>query len=510
MPKVFEKSRLIPAVGSVLVYLLAMTSICHADDEPGFRPIFNGRNLAGWEGDPDRWSVKDGMIVGQTTPEKPLGQNTFLIWRDGPVDDFILRLSYRMHGGNSGVQYRSKESPGWVVAGYQGDFEAGDSEKGDRYSGILYEERGRGVLAERGQSVMIDETGKKHATQFADSKDLQAHIKKGDWNDLEIIAQGNHLVHKINGHKTVECIDNQKDKRAMSGILALQLHQGKPMQVEFKNIRIKRTRLADARKKIVIVAGKMSHGIGEHEFSAGALLLKKCLDRRDDVVTAVYRNGWPADRTAFDNADTIMLFMDGGRHHPVIQRNRLAEIDELMKHGVGLACVHYAVEVPQEKGGPDMLKWIGGYYETGYSINPIWLGEFNSLPEHPITRGVQPFTIEDEWYYNMRFPETNNRATAILEATPPDKTRQTPAAKEHLGRKEVLAWAVEREDGGRGFGFTGAHFHKNWANDSFRKLILNALLWTAKAEVPPNGVECAVSEEDLAKNLDPKVRRKKS
>ena len=507
---------ILPARRASLLYLLlvallfiGLTPLCGAADENGFRPIFNGRNLDGWDGNPDQWSVKDGAIVGQTTADKPLKQNTFLIWRAGDVDDFVLRLSYRMHGGNSGVQYRSKEPEKWVVAGYQGDFEAGDGEKGDRYSGILYEERGRGVLAERGQKVVIDEKGQKHPTQFADSKDLQSHIKKQDWNELEITARGNHLIHKINGQMTAECIDNQKDKRAMSGILALQLHQGKPMKVEFRDIRLKRTRLADGRKKIAMVAGKQSHGIGEHEFNAGARLLKKCLDAREDVVAAVYPGGWPKDPTAFDNADSIMLFMDGGTHHPVIQRNRLAEIDQLMKRGVGLACVHYAVEVPREKGGPDLLQWIGGYYETGYSINPTWLGEFNAFPEHPITRGVKPFAIEDEWYYNMRFPDGSQKVTTILETVPPDDTRRTPAAKEHPGRKEVLAWAVEREDGGRGFGFTGAHFHKNWANDSFRKLILNALLWTAKAEVPPDGVECSVSADDLAKNLDPKVRRKK-
>src|SRR5260221_5831105 len=123
------------------------------------------------------------------------------------------------------------------------------------FSGILYEERGRGILANRGKKVTIGEDGKKQETKVSDSKELQANIKKEDWNQYEIIAQGNHLIHKINGKVTAEVVDNQSDKRAMSGILALQLHAGPPMLVQFKDILLKRTRLADGRKKIVMLAG---------------------------------------------------------------------------------------------------------------------------------------------------------------------------------------------------------------------------------------------------------------
>ncbi|HEX3725166.1 MAG TPA: ThuA domain-containing protein, partial [Pirellulales bacterium] len=293
-------------------------------------------------------------------------------------------------------------------------------------------------------------------------------------------------------------------KRADSGILALQLHAGPPMKVEFKNIRLKRTHLADGRKKIVMVAGTPSHGPGDHEFNAGTKILKKCLDKLPGIVAAAYYNGWPADPTAFDNADSILLYMDGGAGHPVIQRNRLAEIDRLMKQGVGLCCAHYAVEVPKEKGGPDLTEWIGGYYETGYSINPHWEAEFAHLPTHPITRGVEPFKIKDEWYFNMRFPEGTSRIVPLLVAAPPDASRGTKAAQEHAGRAEVVAWAIERPSGGRGFGFTGGHNHVNWGNDNFRKLVLNALLWTAQAEVPQQGAASTVTPDELKENLDPK------
>ena len=202
-----------------------------------------------------------------------------------------------------------------MFGGYQGDIDAGDM-----FSGILYEERERGILATRGQKVTIDNSGKKHAEQVADAKALQADVKKQDWNDYEIIARGNHLIHKINGKVMAEVTDDQADKRAMSGILALQLHAGDPMKVQFKNVRLKRTYLTDGRKKIVMVAGTPSHGPGAHEFNAGTMLLKRCLDAVPGILATAYYNGWPADPTALDNADSILLYMDGGSGHPVIQR----------------------------------------------------------------------------------------------------------------------------------------------------------------------------------------------
>ncbi len=492
-----------PWLLALAILCLAATSFgagaACAADEAGFKPIFNGRNLDGWDGNPKFWSVEDGTITGRTTTDNPTQGNTFLIWREAPVDDFVLRLKYKIVGGNSGIQYRSREVDPWVVAGYQGDFEAGDT-----FSGILYEEKARGILALRGQKVTINADGSKDAKQVTDSKQLQAGIKKEDWNEYEITAQGNHLIHKINGQVTAEVIDNQKDKAAESGILALQLHAGPPMTVQFKDIMLKRTRLADGRKKIVMVAGTPSHGPGSHEFNAGTKLLEKCLAKVPGVVATAYYNGWPADPTAFDNADAILLYMDGGGGHPVIQRNRLAEIDQLMKRGVGMCCAHYAVEVPKEKGGPDMTDWIGGYYETGYSINPHWDAEFSNLPKHPVTRGVQPFTINDEWYYNIRFPEGNSGIEPLLVATPPDASRRTAAAKSHPGRAEIVAWAVERPDGGRGFGFTGGHNHVNWGNDNFRKLVLNARALDRQSRSPPGGVESEVTPEELKQNLDPK------
>ena len=482
-----------------------------AGSEADFRSLLKGNDLSGWDGDQRVWSIKDGVITGRSTADRPLKDNTFLIWREGLLDNFELRLSYRIRGGNSGVQYRSKDLGNWSVAGYQADLEAGQ-----RYSGILYDERGRGILAERGEKTVVDETGRvKTLGSVGDSAELQAAIRHEDWNDYVIVADGNHFIHKINGNVTVDVTDNQLDKRSRSGILALQLHAGPPMTVQFKDVRLKRLK-RDDEKKIVLVAGHPSHAPGTHETNAGVQLLQRSLQAQPRVLSTFYLNGWPSDPSAFDNADAIVFYMDGGSRHPIIQGDHLDIMAGLIKKGVGLVCLHYAVEVPAETGGQEFLQWIGGYYETGVSTNPHWSPEIKELPAHPITRGVQPFKIKDEWYYNIHFRPTMGGITPILVAAPSDQVRQGRTSSPrgpypHIvaagGREEVLAWAVERPDGGRAFGFTGGHDHVNWGNDDFRKLVLNALLWTAHGTVPEGGVESVVSEQDLTLNLDPKPGR---
>jgi type 1 glutamine amidotransferase len=269
-----------------------------------------------------------------------------------------------------------------------------------------------------------------------------------------------------------------------------------------------------ADKKIVFVAGRPSHGPGDHEHRAGCLLLSKCINEVPGITSVVYSNGWPADVSAFESASAIVLYSDGGDANPAIREDHLRQLAGLMDKGIGFGCLHYAVEVPKDKGGPEFLKWIGGYFETFWSVNPTWVANDTSLPEHPITRGVQPFKIRDEWYFHMRFPEDMKNVTPILTAVPPDNTRGQPGTNDphggnpevqkHNGEPEHMMWAIQRPDGGRGFGFTGAHFHKNWGDENFRKVVLNAILWIAKADVPANGVECSVTPDELKQNLDRK------
>jgi len=255
--------------------------------------------------------------------------------------------------------------------------------------------------------------------------------------------------------------------------------------------------------KIVLVAGGKSHGPGEHEFFAGCALLMKLLKQNPAVFPVMARDGWPKDPKTLEGAKALVFFVDGGGGHPIIQKDHMEQVEKILDTGAGFVNIHYAVEYPK-KQGEQLLSWLGGYYETGYSINPHWKAEIKTLPDHPITRGVEPFSIQDEWYYNIRFEPDMRGVTPILKAVPPDSTRGTPEAKKHPGREEILAWAFERTNGGRSFGFTGAHFHKNWGDPNFRRLVINAILWSAKIDIPKNGAKAEMDPADLKKNLDRK------
>jgi hypothetical protein len=208
------------------------------DDAAGFQAIFDGKTLANWDGDTDFWRAENGAIVGQTTAEKPLKQNTFIIWRGGTTKDFELKLDFRMNGGNSGVQYRSQpltDVGKFVLKGYQADMDAAMM-----YTGMLYEERGRGFLAERGRMTRIVEGGERKLIGTpGTTEELKALIKTDDWNQLHIIARGSTIMHIINGRIMSVCIDDDAKGRSMDGLLGLQLHVGPPMKVEFRNIQLR-------------------------------------------------------------------------------------------------------------------------------------------------------------------------------------------------------------------------------------------------------------------------------
>jgi hypothetical protein len=241
----------------VKIRLLTLTSLLclsalHAEEAQN---LFNGKDLTGWEGNPALWSVEDGAITGKTPPDPAdpkkgtIKHNTFLVWKAGTVSNFELTFQYRIVAGNSGVQYRSRElAPGEfgpIVSGYQADFEAGKT-----YSGILYEEKGRGILAKRGEKTVIksgtasDAKGKPKPVvevtgSVGESDAIQAAIKNEDWNEYKIVANGNHVQHFINGMQTIDVTDEDAANAPKEGILALQIHQGPPMVVQFKDLKLK-------------------------------------------------------------------------------------------------------------------------------------------------------------------------------------------------------------------------------------------------------------------------------
>jgi type 1 glutamine amidotransferase len=281
---------------------------------------------------------------------------------------------------------------------------------------------------------------------------------------------------------------------------------------------------AAAEKKLILIAGKPSHPSGMHEFRAGCLLLQKCLAGTPGLAVEVYSNGWPTkveggqtndDNAVFAGAAAVVIYCDGGPGHPAIRPDRVKLLDEMAAKGVGLGFAHYGVEVPAGDPGAAMQRWIGGHYEHQFSVNPMWSPDYTNFPAHPVARGVKPFSNRDEWYFNMRWAPTTNGVTPILVATPSDAVRKGPyvypkGPYDHIiaasGRPEVMMWTFERPNGGRGFGFTGGHTHANWGDPNQRKVVLNALLWLAKLEVPADGVSSAVGPEDLQQNLDPKSK----
>lgn len=283
-----------------------------------------------------------------------------------------------------------------------------------------------------------------------------------------------------------------------------------------------------ADKRVLLLAGRPSHPPGMHEFRAGCLLFQKCLADVPGVSVEVYSNGWPTkvigtntvdDNSVFDGAAAVFVYADGGGGHPAIKAERLKVLDGLAARGVGLGFGHYGVEVPAGEPGAAMHRWVGGYYEHLFSVNPMWSPNYEKFPNHPIARGVKPFSNRDEWYFNLRWTAdeiAKTHVTPILVATPSDEVRKgpyvyPPGPYPHIvaasGRQEALMWAFERPDGGRGFGFTGGHTHKNWGNESQRKVVLNALLWIANVEIPAEGVTSKITEDDLNLNLDPKLKR---
>lgn len=292
-----------------------------------------------------------------------------------------------------------------------------------------------------------------------------------------------------------------------------------PLTVLFSSLMLALPVLAQqsaAPKHAILIAGKPSHGPGQHEHNAGVLLLKKCLDESGlPIKTTVKLNAeWPS-KAELASADTVLIYCDGGKGHLLLQDDRLQQLAAEIKRGCGLLCLHYAVEYPKDSGGPEMLDWMGGFFEEHWSVNPHWDAEFKGFPKHPISSGLQPYTIRDEWYFHMRFADpAKGQLTHVLSAIAPDSTMTrkdgphegNPAVRKAVADKipQTTAWAFERKGGGRGFGFTGGHFHRNWGNDNQRKLVLNAILWTAKAEVPAGGVPSKVTPEELEANQDPK------
>ena len=272
------------------------------------------------------------------------------------------------------------------------------------------------------------------------------------------------------------------------------------------------TQAAD-KAKIVFISGTPSHGRLKHEHRAGNMILAKALNDSGLKVNAVLvpHYGYPQDTSILDDAATIVIFSTGHRGH--VLNKHLDDFDKLMKKGTGIVMIHWATEAEKGKPGEKFLEWMGGFCDLNWSVNPHWTAKFKDFPKHPICNGVKPFSVNDEWYYHMRFVEGLKGVTPILSDLPgPETLRRKDGARSGnptvrkavaAGEKQHVAWAYQRPGGGRGFGFTGAHNHDSWQHDDFRKVMLNAILWTANVDVPENGCPSpALSKKEIEVNLD--------
>jgi hypothetical protein len=269
--------------------------------------------------------------------------------------------------------------------------------------------------------------------------------------------------------------------------------------------------LSAAQKSILFIAGPKSHDAGQHEHPAGCDLLAKHLASSGLDLKVELSNGWPQDAAKVSAADTIVIFGDGMEQHPA--KGHLAELRQHYAAGKGLAVLHWALEPGNAELAKLMDDALGGFFEVDWSVNPIWKMTQPIIASHPVTRGVAPFEVEDEFYYHLRLRKD---ITPLLQALPPadslgaDGARSgNPTVRKELADKvpQTLAWVVANPNKSRGFGFTGGHFHRNWALKDYRQLVLNGIVWSAGLEVPPQGVVGKVSATPAYQTIDEAITR---
>ena len=266
------------------------------------------------------------------------------------------------------------------------------------------------------------------------------------------------------------------------------------------------------KSKVVFISGKPSHGRLAHEHRAGNILLANALNDSGLSVQATVLEdiGYPKEGSVLDDADTIVIFCTGHGGH--VLNKKLKEFDALMNKGKGVVMIHWATEAVKGDPAEKFLEWMGGFCDLHWSGNPHWIPKFKPR-KHEIWNGVNAFSVNDEWYYHMRFVKNMKGVTPILTDVPPASTLKrsdgarsgNPTVRKAVanGETQHVAWAYERSNGGRGFGFTGGHVHMNWQNDDNRKLMLNAILWTAKVTIPKSGVVSRTpTKDEMHENLD--------
>ena len=437
---------------------LALTATAFAQESPTWKPLFTGRDLSGWKvndfAGAGEVKVEDGKIIigtgvaltGLKQPQPPMKSNY-----EVSVD------AMKIEGGDffCGLTFPVKDSHATLIIGGWGGSLVG-------FSSI--------------DSMDASESEFTQYMKFDNNKGYNIRLRVTDskiqaWIDNERMIDAD-----ITGRR-ISMRAGEIEDSVPFGLATYQT------TAAIKDIKIRS--VPNKIPRIAMIAGKKSHGPGEHDYKKALQLLAAELNKRVDFVDVrVHFDGWPTDEETLKDVDTIVYYSDGSDRkeldHPLMYAGRLELFDKLMKRGVGLVAIHYSVFVPKDKAGGKFLNWIGGYfdYETGDTPNK-WYSKietrdykvFPATPQHPISKGIEPFTLKEEFYFKMRFPEDKSKLTPIATFDPEKKDWE-----------KVVGWAIERPDGGRGFGYTGGHYYVNFENPVMQKLLLNAILWTAKAE----------------------------
>ena len=241
--------------------------------------------------------------------------------------------------------------------------------------------------------------------------------------------------------------------------------------------------------KIVFIAGSNYFKPGEHEYIGGCALLMD-LVKQTQGVASVLALDWPKNPETFAGARAIVFFVDGAEKHSMLKGERMAQLQKLTEAGVGLAMLHQGVDIPKDKG-EQMRDWMGAAWEKGYSQRAHWIDTYKALPDHPITRGVAPFKIDDGYLFKLRFVPEMRGVTPLL------RTVNPKMAGAKLDDNAIVSWAFERKDGGRSFAFTGGHLHVSFAEEGYRRFLTNGILWTAKFDIPSAGAPVLLTSADV-------------
>ncbi len=248
--------------------------------------------------------------------------------------------------------------------------------------------------------------------------------------------------------------------------------------------------------KIVLIAGSNRFKPGEHEYVAGCAVLRDLL-KQTKGVAPVLALDWPKKAETLRGAKSVVMLFDGGDKHGLLKEDRLKQVDELAEQRVGIVHLHQLCDYPKDLG-ERARSWIGGTFEKGHSARAHWVYEFKAFPEHAVTRGVTPFTIDDGYLFKLRFAPQMKGVTPLL------RTANPKGAAQELNDDAIVAWLYERANGGRSFTFTGTHLHASLQEEGYRRLLVNSILWTSGVEIPSGGAPVAITKDDIAKYLPPK------